>query len=152
MKKLTMTHYGALALIILIADRLSKSWALNLTYEKIVNPFLSFALVFNRGINWGFFNAGNTALFIAINTAIAAVILGMFAYTVYCWRNHQLIIGQVLILAGALSNYFDRIVYGGVIDFIVLSIGNWSWPAFNIADSAILLGVAVVALSNYKNW
>ena len=73
-----MTHYGALALIILIADRLTKSWALNLTYEKIVNPFLSFALVFNRGINWGFFNAGNTALFIAINTAIAAVILGMF--------------------------------------------------------------------------
>ena len=143
--------YGALALIILAADRLSKSWALGLTQEKIINPFLSFALVFNRGINWGFFDAQNTALFVVINVAIAVVILSMIAYAYYCWRHHQSIMGYILIIAGALSNYFDRIVYGGVIDFIILSAGNWSWPALNIADAAILLGVAIVAFSNYKN-
>lgn len=152
MKKLTFIHYGLIGFIVLLADRLSKSWALGLTHEKIINKFLSFALVFNRGINWGFFNAQSAALFVAINAAIAVVILGMIAYAFYCWWHHQAIIGHILVVAGALSNYFDRIVYGGVIDFIVLSAGNWSWPAFNIADAAILLGVAIVALSKHKNW
>ena len=84
--------------------------------------------------------------------AIAAVIVGMVLYTFACWKQNSLIWGQALILAGAVSNYYDRIMYGGVIDFIVLALGNWSWPAFNIADAAIVCGVCLIVFANYKNW
>ena len=151
MHKKKLHFYSLLIIAIIIADRITKSWALGLLQEKILNPYLSFGLTFNRGINWGLFNSTNTALFIGINTAIAAVIVAMGIYTFSCWKNHLPIIGHILILAGAVSNYFDRIFYGGVIDFIVLSAGNWSWPAFNIADAAILLGIGLVIITNYKN-
>ena len=121
------------------------------TGEKIINQFLSFELSFNRGINWGFFNSMNPAIFAIINILIAAVIIGLAYYTYYCWKLKQPIIGQVLMLAGALSNYYDRMFHGGVIDFIILSWGNWSWPAFNIADSAICLGVGLILLNIVRN-
>jgi len=152
MKKQNVWCYAFIALAIILLDRITKSWALTLVQEKIVNPFLSFGLTFNRGINWGIFNSSNGTTFIIINIAIAAVILGMLIYTFTCWKHKSPILGQVLVLAGALSNYYDRIMHGGVIDFIVLSAGNLSWPAFNIADAAILLGVGLIAITNYKNW
>jgi signal peptidase II len=150
MKKINF--YLIIACIIIIADRLSKSWALQLSGQKVINQFLSFDLSFNRGINWGFFNSSNPTIFSIINIVIAAVIIGLVYYTYYCWQLKQPIIGQVLILAGALSNYYDRMFHGGVIDFIVLSYGNWSWPAFNIADAVICLGVGLIILQLYKDW
>jgi signal peptidase II len=150
MNNRSVRNYGILALIIILADRLSKDWALKLTGEKIINPFLSFDLTFNRGINWGFFNSTNPALFFFINIAIAIVIIGLVGYTYFCWKLKQPITGHVLILAGAVSNYFDRIIYGGVIDFIVLSWTHWTWPAFNIADAAICIGIGLIALHIYR--
>lgn len=149
--KKNLLYYLMLGSIIVIADRITKSWALTLVQEKVINPFLSFGLTFNRGINWGFLNSpDNSFLFIVINIAIAIVVIGMAAFTVYCWRHHYPILGNILILAGAVSNYFDRIYYGGVIDFIILSAGNWSWPAFNIADAVILAGVGIVLITSFK--
>ena len=49
-----------------------------------------------------------------------------------------------LILGGAIGNVMDRIMYGAVVDFIDLHYGNWHWPAFNIADSAICIGAALI--------
>ena len=139
MKNKNYSFYLLPMILIILADRFSKSWALGLTDEKVINQFLSFGLTFNRGINWGFFNSSDTAIFMVINSAIAAVIVGFGVYTYYCWKLRQSILGNTLILAGAFSNYYDRMVHGGVIDFIILSYGNWSWPAFNIADAGNLL-------------
>lgn len=143
--------YGIIALAIILLDRITKSWALTLVQEKIINPFLSFGLTFNRGINWGIFNSSNGTTFIIINVIIAAVILGMLIYTFACWKQNLPILGQMFIIAGALSNYYDRIMYGGVIDFIVLSAGDLSWPAFNIADAAILLGVGLLVYEQFRD-
>ena len=151
MNKRSLTTYGILALSVILADRLSKAWALRLSGEKLVNEFLSFGLTFNRGINWGFFNSSNPTLFAIINIIIAAVIIGLIGYTYFCWKLKQPIFGHVLILAGAVSNYFDRIMHGGVIDFIVFSWGTWSWPAFNIADAAICLGIGLIVLQLYQH-
>lgn len=145
-----LIKYFFIFIAIIIADRITKAWALTLSHELNINKFLSFGLVFNRGINWGILNSPSSTQFIIINGMIALVIASMILYTIYCWRRHQLILGQTFIIAGALSNYFDRIYYGGVIDFIVLWFGNWSWPAFNIADMAIVIGVGIVALINYR--
>ncbi len=143
--------YGFIIFLIIGLDRFTKSWALTLVQEKIVNNFLSFGLTFNRGINWGIFNSTNSIAFIFINIAIAAVIIGMLLYTIACWKHRFPIWGQVFILAGAVSNYYDRIMHGGVIDFIVLSAGNWSWPAFNIADAAIVCGVMLLVYEQFRN-
>ncbi len=77
-KNKNLYFYTLLALIIILADRLTKSWALQLVGEKIVNPFLSFGLTFNRGINWGILNSKSAALFIFINIVIALVIIEQF--------------------------------------------------------------------------
>ena len=143
--------YAIIAILIILTDRFTKSWALTLLNERIITPFLSFGLAFNRGLSWGMLNSDNTYLFLILNMIIAVVIVAMIGYTIYCWRHQQPIIGPVLILAGALSNYFDRIYYGAVIDFIVVSFGSWSWPAFNIADAAIVCGVGLILLTHYKN-
>lgn len=151
MNKKILFAYVFSAFAIIGLDRITKSWALGLLHELVVNQFLSFGLTFNRGINWGIFNSTNSIAFIFINIAIAAVIIGMLLYTIACWRHRLSIWGHVFILAGALSNYYDRIMHGGVIDFIVLSAGDWSWPAFNIADAAILFGVGLLAYQHAKN-
>ncbi len=144
LKENKLNCYFLIALIIILADRFTKSWALGLTGEKIINQFLSFGLTFNRGINWGFFNSTNPTLFALINIGIAGVIIGLVIYSYYCWKTGQPILGNILIVTGALSNYYDRMMHGGVIDFIVFSYGNWSWPAFNIADAAICLGIGLI--------
>jgi signal peptidase II len=151
MNKKTLFSYGFIALIIILFDRFTKSWALGLTYDWVVNQFLSFGLTFNRGINWGLFNSSDATQFWVINGLIACVILAMTIYTWYCFRLNFSILPNILILSGAASNYYDRMMHGGVIDFIVLSAGNWSWPAFNIADAAIVTGVALLVYQQIKN-
>lgn len=143
--------YLIIAFIVVAADRFTKSLALHLSGEKIINQFLSFNLSFNRGINWGFFNSTNPNVFIFINSAIALVILALVYYTYFYWKLKQPIFGHILILAGAVSNYYDRMFHGGVIDFIVLSWGNLSWPSFNIADAAICIGIGLFILQICKD-
>ncbi len=146
MNKRTLFLYSALGFLVIMADRLTKSWALKVNGYQEINEYLSFGLTFNRGINWGFFNSQSSLVFLGINILIALVIAAMVIYTVGCWLHKQPIIGNILIIAGALSNYYDRMIHGGVIDFIVVSWGTWSWPAFNIADIAICVGVGLITL------
>lgn len=148
-RKITLISF--FACLIILFDRITKLWALSLTQEWIVNQFLSFGLTFNRGINWGLFNSSDVTQFWIINSLIAAVIVAMAIYTWYCAKLHISILPNVLILVGAVSNYYDRLMHGGVIDFIVLSVGEWSWPAFNIADAAIVTGVVLLLYQHIKN-
>lgn len=131
---------GMIALFVI--DRFTKFWALQLSDEWIVNKNLSCSLVFNRGINWGLFNCESSWIFIGLTLAIALVIVMLGALAITAYKQHKPVLGYALILTGAFSNFLDRIFYGGVIDFIVVWFGDWSWPAFNIADAAILIGIA----------
>lgn len=131
-------------------DRFTKSWALQLADEWIVNKNLSCALVFNRGINWGLFNCASSWMFILLTIAIGIVITALLIMLVDAYKQNKPILGYALILTGAFSNFLDRLFYGGVIDFIVVWFGDWSWPAFNIADAAILLGIAFVLKDSFK--
>jgi signal peptidase II len=66
----------------------------------------------------------------------------LYAYHQYLCGNS--IIGEVCVVTGSLSNLIDRVVYHGVIDFIILSYNDFSWPVFNIADTIIVLGVGIM--------
>ncbi len=150
-KKLFYFSLVGIGIAIIVIDRITKSWALGLTKQEFLNPYISFGLTFNRGINWGFFSAENSLQYVIINGLIALVIVGMVYYTYLCWRQQQSIVPNVLVLAGAVSNYYDRITHGGVIDFIILSYQQWSWPAFNVADVAIVTGIGLLLLAAIRN-
>ena len=125
-------------------------WALGLGTQQVFNNYLSFGLVFNRGINWGLFNASGSVAFILITIAIGIVIAGLIIMMLGAIAQGKSAIGYMLILVGAVSNFVDRIIYGGVIDFVVLNYGHWSWPAFNIADALILLGLGLLIKTSWQ--
>jgi len=147
-KGLPALFYLFLFLFVFLADRITKFLAVTSKVNNYkVNSFLSFDLVFNRGISWGMFDYKDSTVFLVIGLLIAAITVGLFFYAVMRFKSGYLIIGETLAVAGSVSNIFDRIFYGGVIDFIVLSFGKWSWPVFNIADFFIVIGVFILSLS-----
>src|SRR5689334_4447188 len=133
--------YCVLGIVILIIDRITKLAALTyLQLPRVVNNYLTFELTFNRGISWGLFHDATGIAFIILS-AMIAVITAMICWDAY-YRYHQgkKIWGHVCIIAGSVSNLIDRVIYGGVIDFILLSYKQYSWPVFNVADVAIVCG------------
>ena len=63
-------------------------------------------------------------------------------------RNAYNFIGLSLILGGAVGNLIDRLFYGKVVDFIDFSIGNFHWPAFNVADSSLTIGIGIILITS----
>lgn len=134
--------YVIIMLLIFSLDRITKIFAL--TYwrkEYVVNSYLYFQLMFNRGVSWGFFNYCNTVIFLLVSTIIIAVTAVLAYYAYIRLKDKFLIIGEILVISGSISNIVDRVYYGGVIDFIAFHYGSCSWPIFNIADAAIVIGV-----------
>lgn len=133
---------------VITVDRVTKNWALEHCIEPTkINEFISLELIYNRGISWGLLNSDNQGIFLFVNFLILCVIIGLMLYTFVRWNNTHWIIGEVLVLAGALSNMFDRVVYGGVVDFILLSARGYCWPYFNVADAGIVLGVGLMVIA-----
>lgn len=142
----------ATAAIVAIADQLTKLWVLDFFAARPdqppvarLAPFFNLVLAGNRGMSFGLFDGGagpNTLVF----TALAAVIvLGLIAWL----RRVQgallrLAIG--LVIGGAIGNVADRLHRGAVVDFLDFHLGAWHWFAFNLADSAICVGVATLVI------
>lgn len=144
---LPFLRYLTLATVVLLLDQLSKWWALNnlqLAIPEAVLPFLNWLLLFNPGAAFSFLAQGTgwQRWFFTIIGLLAS------AYIVWLLRKSQgeklLCLALSLILGGALGNVIDRIMYGAVVDFIDIHYANWHWPAFNLADSAICLGAALI--------
>lgn len=134
--------YFVMFWVIFIADRVTKQWALCCAQEPyVINDLLSFELMLNRGVSWSMFHSESSLIFGVVTLAVIgiAALLSYYAYTRY--RAGISIAGELLILAGALSNIVDRVMYHGVIDFIVCTYNSWTFPVFNIADVAIIGGV-----------
>jgi signal peptidase II len=135
----------------LVIDRITKQWALQLTADGIfVNQFLSFDLVFNRGVTAGMLQSESPLLFGVLSGLIAAIIVVLGVYTFYRHHRDYGIIGEVLTLSGAVSNLVDRYLFNGVVDFIHLSYGEYSFPIFNIADMCIVFGVAIIFIQSIR--
>ena len=132
------------AVLVLLLDIVSK-----LAILEWINPpaqgisltgFLAIVLVWNRGMSFGMLNTGDAA----VPWILGALAVGVsIALVVWLKRaDRRLVVaGLGLVLGGAVGNLLDRIQYGAVVDFVLLHYGSWAWPAFNVADSAIFLGV-----------
>lgn len=134
-----------LSLIAFVIDRVSKNEILSIfeenNLEKIyVNPFLDFFLVFNTGISYGLLGGESSFqkwLLIIVSVLIVAFLLIWMKDSTSRLVN----ISISFITGGALGNILDRILYGGVIDFISLHAYGYYWYIFNIADVFIVFGV-----------
>lgn len=134
---------------VITIDRVSKNWALEHCQESYyINDFLSFDLLFNRGISWGMFHSESRIIFGFVSCLIAAIVLALGLYTFVRWNNTRWVVGEVMVVAGTISNLIDRAVYPGVIDFIALSLKGYCWPVFNIADAFIVSGVILMIVTS----
>ena len=149
----SLAPWLGVALIVILFDQLTKiAIAKVFAYGEphALTPFFNLLLVFNRGAAFSFLAAAGgwqrwafTGLGI-----VAALVIG------YLLKRHGsqrlFCTALALILGGALGNVIDRLVYGHVIDFLDFHVGNWHWPAFNLADSAITVGAVLLVFDELR--
>lgn len=135
-----------LALAIMAADQLSKQAILSLYHTTPppieITPFFNLVMVWNRGMSFGLFSE-HDALVAMIGITLS-ITLGVM---VWLWRTQEVWLGWPLgmVIGGAVGNIIDRLRFGAVADFFDVHVVGYHWPAFNIADSAIVIGVAIIA-------
>jgi signal peptidase II len=113
-----------------------------------VLPFFNLVMVWNRGVSFGLFPAGSAAgMWMLIG--VAAVISGVML--VWLLKRPPKLIGVALglVIGGAAGNVIDRLMYGAVADFFDFHVGGWHYPAFNLADSWIFIGVMILLWDSF---
>jgi len=136
-------------LIIFFLDRYTKLFILdNFTDNTYyLNDYINLDLIWNIGIGFGFFSTDSNILYNFISLVIALVIIFLLYIFVTSKTLDKMIF--TLILGGALGNFYDRLVYKAVPDFIDLHYNNFHWFTFNVADIFISLGIIAFILRNY---
>jgi signal peptidase II len=140
---------------VVLLDQLTKWWVLATFYLHeslpVIPGFFNLTFVVNTGAAFGML-AGEQNLwrqiFFVSMTLIALVVL-CFAFRQYRHEGRSYVIGIGLIGGGALGNLVDRLRFGHVVDFLDFYIKGHHWPAFNVADSAITVGVAFFLLAGF---
>ena len=141
------TILGGYGLLALVLDQLTKWWAVAaidpLQPVTVIPGLLDLVLVHNRGAAFGFLNRSDIQwqfwLFLGATVVAAVAIVALLRSSRF---NAWLSAGLGLVLGGALGNLVDRIRFRAVIDFVDVYVGQWHWPAFNVADMAICVGVS----------
>jgi signal peptidase II len=148
-------RWFALSAGIVAADQLSKWLVLSYfqnRYPRVeLTDFFNLVLVFNKGAAFSLFAqaAGWQTPLLAAFALAAAVIVSVLIV-----RNPGrglLCLGLALILGGALGNLIDRVRFGHVVDFLDFHALGWHWPAFNVADSAICVGAALLIIDGFMH-
>ncbi|WP_337877532.1 signal peptidase II [Elioraea sp.] len=138
----------AVAAAILLLDQASKWWILEVVRlpeigRIVLTPFLNLTMVWNRGVTFGLL-AGEAWWHAWALAAIALAVAT--ALTVWLARapDRWTAVALGLVLGGAIGNVIDRIRFGAVVDFVDLHAFGWHWYVFNLADSAIVIGVGLL--------
>lgn len=139
-----------LSVVVIVLDQITKVAAeAMLVYREpiAVLPFFNLLLSYNPGAAFSFLSdaGGWQRWFFVLLASIVSVIVSIWMHRLPAtqrWTAAAL----ALVVGGALGNVIDRLVYGHVIDFLDFYVGQWHWPTFNIADSAITVGVAVLII------
>lgn len=121
--------------------------------QPILPGFLNLTHVRNTGVAFGLFashgmNGGSWLLTLLGLAALAAV-------AIYFWfaspHDRLLLVSLALVVGGAIGNLIDRMSSGAVTDFIDVYVGTWHWPSFNVADSAISIGIVLMAIDSFRS-
>ncbi|MEQ9643450.1 MAG: signal peptidase II [Alphaproteobacteria bacterium] len=138
----------AVALAVLALDRVSKLWLIDMVREAggfiEVTGFFNLVMVWNRGISFGLLPSEGAGRWLLI-AVTSAIVLALVVWMVRA-KERWLVLALGLIIGGAAGNIIDRAWYGAVADFFDVHGFGYHWPAFNVADSAIVVGVAFLML------
>lgn len=149
----SMRQFFSLLLIFSICalDQLTKYLVCSFSAFLPLSLTSFFSLVFttNRGVSFGMLNNGSSFAFYSITTLVIGI---CFYLTYWLWteKNKSSILSLSFILGGALGNLMDRFFRQGVVDFLDFHIQSYHWPAFNVADSFIFVGVLLLLWSSKK--
>ena len=142
------------ALAVIVADHLTKWWVSStLDHQAFIPvlPFFSLVLVHNTGAAFSFLaDAGGWQrwFFVAVGVVATAVIVRLLKRHAH---DTRMAFALALVLGGALGNVIDRVVLGHVVDFLYFHYRGFAWPAFNVADSAITVGAALLIWDSLRN-
>jgi signal peptidase II len=145
---LSKFRYLVLSLVILALDQWTK-WLVEIhlpphVSQPIVPGLLSLTHVRNTGVAFGLWAQGGAGALTALGL-VALVVVGF--YFIRARSDHRLLlVALAMVLGGAVGNLLDRVLSGAVTDFVDVYVGTHHWPAFNVADSAISIGLALMAL------
>ena len=155
-KKLNKNFYlnFSLVLFIFLIDRISKLYVIhknkfNLNSEIYSSKFLNIHLIWNEGIAFGLFSFNEDYSYNFLTFLIFIVII----FIIFVIRKSDLVrkYALLLVLGGALGNFFDRLIYKAVPDFIDFHVGNFHWFIFNVSDIFITIGVILMILVEIIN-
>ena len=148
-------RWGLLAaLLVLGADQASKWWVLEVLHlpdrgQVAVLPWLNLTMVWNQGVTFGLFHQdGAWGPWLLAGVAVAVVV----ALAAWLRRAESVLVAVSLgaIGGGAVGNVIDRLRFGAVVDFLHAHAYGWSWYVFNVADAAIVCGVAALVLDGLR--
>lgn len=138
--------YFLVSLLVVLVDQVTKFLARVYigTFDTVeILPFLRLVSVRNEGAAFGMFKGLGNPVFIVIS------VLAIIAVSVLLLKGMEGRLGLSLILGGATGNLIDRIVFKKVTDFVDVFAGSFHWPAFNVADSALTVGLFAMLLSSF---
>lgn len=134
-----------LTLLVFSLDRVTKIKILNFSSENskiFLNDYINLDLAWNTGIGFGLFSSYSGLIYNSISLIIGIILV--FIVFLICKSNYINKIILSLILGGAIGNFYDRIVYYAVPDFIDIHYNNFHWFTFNVADIFITIGVVIL--------
>jgi signal peptidase II len=131
------------------ADQAIKAWIVKYLENGArvvdVTGFFRLVIIHNEGISFGMLNGLSPQISFALTLFAAAVTIGLLIWLGRT-RSHLTGLALGLLIGGAIGNIVDRLRFGAVIDFLYFHYRNLYWPAFNLADSAVVTGVALLLL------
>ncbi len=151
----TMARWLWLSLLIVILDQATK-WlaeALLLPFQPVpLMPLLNFTLMYNEGAAFSFLaNAGGWQRWLFAGFALVMTLALTFWLLRLDKGERATAAALSLVIGGAIGNLIDRVQTGRVVDFIDFYVGTWHWPAFNVADSAISIGIVFLLITSFRS-
>lgn len=148
-------HWLWVSVAVILADQASKLYFLGYVPEftriPVIAGVFDWTLTYNEGVAFSLFGEGGEVQRYTLS-AVAVTISAIFAW----WlrrlpaADRWSALALALVIGGALGNVIDRLRLGHVVDFILLYWGEWHWPAFNLADSCIVVGAAILVLAGLR--
>ena len=135
--------------IIFFLDRLSKLQIINNYSETVyyINDYLNFDLIWNIGIGFGLLSTDSTILYNFVTLSIGTIITILIYFFTISQKIDKLIYSTII--GGAVGNFYDRVVYKAVPDFVDLHYENLHWFTFNVADIFISLGISIFIIRSF---
>lgn len=143
-------------LLLILVGVVLDQWSKDYILADLMNPptvisvtsFFNFVLAWNTGVSFSLFNSYGdlgTKILLGVSSVIT---LGFLAWLLTA-RNYWLALGLGLIISGAIGNLIDRVRFGAVVDFLHFYYGTFSFPAFNLADTFITIGVILILIESF---